>query len=215
MPLRPTYPVRTDRLALRPLSEADLSALLSYHSSPLVHQYLPMAPMDSETVLARLNDGPWSGSTLEKEGDALVLGVVLTAADQLVGEVMLRWQSEKDRCGELGYVFHPDFGSRGYATEAARAILQLAFDQLDLHRVIARINSLNTASVRLAERLGMRKEAHLVESHWGDGGWSDEVDFAIPEIGMARLGHGLNPGSAATVEPQGPRPNLFDAENTA
>jgi RimJ/RimL family protein N-acetyltransferase len=179
MPLRPTYPVQTDRLQLRPLRESDLSALLSYHSSPAVHKYLPMAPMDSETLLARLKDGPWSGSTLEKEGDALVLGVVLTATPQLVGEVMLRWLSEKDRCGELGYVFHPDHGGRGYATESAQAVLRLAFDELDLHRVIARINALNTPSVQLAERLGMRKEAHLVQSHWGADGWSDEVDFAI------------------------------------
>jgi RimJ/RimL family protein N-acetyltransferase len=179
MPLRPAYPVQTDRLQLRPLSEEDLSALLSYHSDAGVHQYLPMEPMDSETLLSRLKDGPWSGSTLEKEGDALVLGVVPTATGELVGEVMLRWLSEGDRCGELGYVIHPDHGGRGYATEAAQAVLQLAFDQLDLHRVIARINALNTSSLRLAERLGMRKEAHLIQNLWRKGGWADEVDFAI------------------------------------
>src|ERR1700722_20182476 len=179
MPLRPTYPLQTDRLQLQPLGDSDLSALLSYHSSPVVHKYLPMAPMDSEALLARLKDGPWSSATLEKEGDALVLGVVLTDARQLVGEVMLRWLSEKDRCGELGYVFHPDHGGRGYATESAQAVLRLAFEEFELHRVIARINALNAPSVELAQRLGMRKEAHLVESHWGDDGWSDEVDFAI------------------------------------
>jgi RimJ/RimL family protein N-acetyltransferase len=138
-----------------------------------------MAPMDSETVLGRVKDGPWSATTLEREGDAIVLGVVLTSTQQLIGEVMLRWLSERDRCGEVGYVIHPDHGGRGYATEAARAILHLAFDDLDLHRVIARIAALNSASIQLAERLGMRKEAHLVESGWRGDGWSDEVDFAI------------------------------------
>jgi RimJ/RimL family protein N-acetyltransferase len=144
-----------------------------------VHQYLPMEPMDSETLLARLNDGPWSGSTLEKEGDILVLGVELVPTGELIGEVMLRWLSDKDRCGEVGYVFHPERGGQGYATEAARAVLQLAFDELDLHRVIARIHALNTASIQLAQRLGMRKEAHLVKNHWRKDGWVDEVDFAM------------------------------------
>jgi RimJ/RimL family protein N-acetyltransferase len=179
MPLRPTYPVRTDRLHLRPLSEADVSALLSYHSSPEVHQYLPMEPMDADAVVARLSHGPWSGSTLEEEGEVLTLGVELISTGELIGDVMLRWLSAKERCGEIGYVLHPDHGGNGYATEAAHAIFHLAFDELDLHRMIARIDARNTASLQLAQRLGMRREAHLIQNHWNRDGWRDEVDFAL------------------------------------
>ncbi len=92
---------------------------------------------------------------------------------------MLRWSSAKDRCGELGWVFHPEHRGRGYATEAAHAVLRLAFDDLDLHRMIARIDPRNTASIQVAERLGMRKEAHLIENNWQRGEWTDEVDYAI------------------------------------
>ena len=179
MPLRPTYPVRTDRLRLRPLREDDVPALLSYHSDPEVHRYLPMGPMDAEAVAARLSHGNWSGSTLEEEGGVLVLGTELASTGELIGDVMLLWSSAKDRCGEIGYVFHPDHGGNGYATEAAHAVLRLAFDELDLHRVIARIDARNTASLGVATRLGMRKEAHLVESHWEKDRWVDEVDFAL------------------------------------
>lgn len=138
-----------------------------------------MEPMDAHTMVARLSHGPWSGSTLEKEGDVLTLGVELISNGTLIGEVMLRWLSAKDRCGEVGYVFHPDHGGRGYATEATRAIIDLAFGQLDLHRIIARIDPRNGASLQLAQRLGMRREAHLIQSHWSRGEWRDEVDFAL------------------------------------
>lgn len=179
MSLRPSYPVCTDRLHLRPLSERDGTAFLSYHSIPEVHQYLPMEPMDAEGVAARLNGGPWSRSTLEEEGEMLFLGVELISTGALIGDVMLRWVSAKDSCGEIGYVFHPEYGGSGYAAEAAHAVLHLAFHDLDLHRMIARIDARNTASLRLAQHLGMRKEAHLMQNHWNKGGWRDEVDFAL------------------------------------
>jgi RimJ/RimL family protein N-acetyltransferase len=181
MPLRPDYPVRTDRLLLRPLHEADAAALVAYHSSADVHRFLPMDPMDTDGVLQRLRHGLWSRSTLDEEGDILFLGVELIATGELIGDMMLRWLSAKDRCGEIGYVINPAHGGNGYATEAARAILHLGFDELGLHRMIARIHPANTASLRLAERLGMRREAHLVQNHWHKDGWADEVDFGLLE----------------------------------
>ena len=60
-------------------------------------------------------------------------------------------------------------------------MLHLAFDQLGLHRVVARVDARNDASQRLAARLGMRREAHLVANEWFKGEWSDEVDFALLE----------------------------------
>jgi RimJ/RimL family protein N-acetyltransferase len=179
VPLRPNYPVRTDRLNLRPLGETDVPALLSYHSLPEVHRYLPMEPMDVDDVMHRLRHGHWSGSTLEKEGEVLCLGVELIATGELIGDTMLRWVSARDQCGEIGYVIHPAHGGHGYATEAARAILQLAFDALGLHRMIARIDARNMASLQLAQRLGMRREAHLISNHWQRDRWADEVDFAL------------------------------------
>jgi RimJ/RimL family protein N-acetyltransferase len=179
VPLRPIYPVRTERLHLRPLREADVPALLSYHSSPEVHQYLPMGPMDADGVLLRLRQGLWARSTLEEEGEILFLGVELVATRELIGDVMLRWLSAMDQCGEIGYVISPAHSGNGYTTEAAHAVFDLAFNDLGLHRMIARIDPRNTASLRLAQRLGMRREAHLVENHWHGDAWADEVDFAL------------------------------------
>ena len=179
MPLRPTYPLATRRLRLRPLGEGDLDALLDYHSSPEVHRYLPMGPMDATIVLERLTTGPWSWTTLEDQGDAIVLGVETIDTGELVGDVMLAWTSATQQCGEIGYVFNPRHEGRGFATEATNELLRLGFHELGLHRVIARVVAGNTPSLALAARLGMRREAHLVQSWGHDGGWVDEIHLAI------------------------------------
>jgi len=82
-------------------------------------------------------------------------------------------------CGEIAYVLNPDLGGRGYATEAADAMLRLGFDGLGLHRIHARIEDLNPASGAVLRRIGMRQEAVLVENEWFKGRWGSEIDFAI------------------------------------
>jgi RimJ/RimL family protein N-acetyltransferase len=181
MALRPTYPVATERLLLRPLTDDDVDALLAYHARADVHRYLPMGTMDAETIKRRIREGPWLRTTLDEPGQAVVLGVAVAAIGELVGEVMLLWVSETDRCGEVGYVLDPRHGGHGYATEAVAALLRLGFEDLGLHRVIARIDARNEPSFRLARRLGMREEGRFVESVWKHDEWADLVTFAILE----------------------------------
>lgn len=176
--LAPGYPVRSARLLLRPVSPADVAAVVAYRSRPEVCRYVPFDPMDASDVRARLA-GMWSRRTLDQEGQVLVLGAEVAASGELIGDLLLRWISAEDECGELGYVFHPAHGGRGYATEAAHAVLHLAFDDLRLHRVIARVDARNTPSARVAARLGMRQEGRLVENSRFTGEWSDELDFAL------------------------------------
>jgi RimJ/RimL family protein N-acetyltransferase len=176
--LRPAYPVRTERLLLRPLTLADADALLAYRSRPDVCRYVPFEPMTPEVITERLASH-WANTDLTDEGQALTLGVEVAASGQLVGDVVLFWRSREHGGGELGYCMHPDFGGQGYATEAARALLGLGFDELGLHRVIARIDERNEPSARLARRLGMRQEARLVENELFKGEWSNELDFAM------------------------------------
>jgi RimJ/RimL family protein N-acetyltransferase len=178
MELRPSYPVRSARLLLRPLSVADIDALVSYRSLEEVCRYLPFEPMDVEVVKDRLARG-WSTRAISKEGDALTLGVELADSGELIGDVMLCFKQAAHSGGEIGWVLHPAYSGHGYATEAADALLHLAFDQLGLHRVVARIIAPNAASVRVAERLGMRREAHLLSNEWFKGAWIDEVDYAL------------------------------------
>jgi RimJ/RimL family protein N-acetyltransferase len=176
----PDYPLRTARLVLRPYAIGDLDDVYDIQSRPEVARYLPVGARDREQVrealeeriLATLPDG---------EGGSLSLAVVLPGTGTVIGEVVLFVRSRQHRQGEIGYVFHPDHGGRGYATEAASAMLRLGFDQFGLHRIVGRIDARNTASARVLDRLGMRREAHFAQNMILQGEWSDEVVYAMLE----------------------------------
>lgn len=180
MELRPDYPVATERLLLRPLSAADTEALLAYRSIPDVCRFVPFEPMDSEVIAEKLS-GSWTHTEILAEGDAVTLGAELRSTGRVIGDVMLFFRNGRDRGGEIGWVFDPEHSGHGYATEAAHAVMHLAFDELGLHRLMARVDSRNDASLRMADRLGMRREAYLVRNEWFKGEWSDEIDFALLE----------------------------------
>jgi RimJ/RimL family protein N-acetyltransferase len=176
--LRPTYPVRTDRLLLRPLTAADADALLTYRSRTDVARYVPFQPMTREVIDERIA-GMWARTELTDEGQAVTLGIELAATGELVGDVILFWHSREHAGGEIGYVVDPAHGGNGYATEAGRAMLGLGFDQLGLHRIVARVDERNEPSANVCRRLGLRLEARLVQNEMFKGEWSNELDFAM------------------------------------
>jgi len=176
--LRPDYPIETDRLTLRPFVEGDLDALHGYQRLPEVARYLHNDPRDraaTADVLARRR----AVTTLERQGDILVLAVVLRETGELLGEVNLGWISETHGQGEFGFVFDPAHHGRGYGREAAVEMLRLGFDGLGLHRIVGRCDGRNTASAKLMARLGLRREAHFVRNGLVKGEWTDEVVFAM------------------------------------
>jgi RimJ/RimL family protein N-acetyltransferase len=186
--LHPDYPIRTERLVLRPLVAADAEAMAAYQSLPDVCRYIPYEPRGADVIAARLADPARNRSTIEAEGDTLWLGIALAGTGSngagsaaVIGDVILAWHSAEHRTAEIGYVVSPDHEGRGYVTEACRALLVLAFDGLGAHRVTARLDARNDGSAAVTRRLGMRQEAHLRENEWFKGEWSDELDFAILE----------------------------------
>ena len=176
--LRPTYPIATARLLLRPLTAADTEALLAYRSLPDVCRYVPFEPMTPAVIAERLATS-WATTALTDEGQSLTLGIELPGTRGLVGDVILMWHSREHRGGEIGYVLHPDVRGQGYATEAARAVLRLGFEGLGLHRFVGRVDERNESSARVLRRLGLRQEARLVQNELFKGEWSTELDFAM------------------------------------
>jgi RimJ/RimL family protein N-acetyltransferase len=176
--LRPSYPIRTERLRLRPLAAGDADAMLAYRGRLDVSRYVPFEPMSRDGILERIA-GQWSRTELTDEGQSLTLGAEVAATGELAGDVILMWHSREHAGGEVGYVLNPALGGHGYATEAARAMLRLGFEDLGLHRIVARIDEDNEPSVKLARRLGLRQEARLVHNEFFKGRWSNELDFAM------------------------------------
>jgi RimJ/RimL family protein N-acetyltransferase len=183
--VKPAYPIQTERLLLRPFAETDFDALLAIQSRADVARYLYWDPRTAAEVRETL-DTKVRATAIIAEGDNLSLAAVFRETGELIGDCSLLWTSAEHRQAEIGFVFHPDHHGRGYATEAAAALLALAFDDLRAHRVFGRLEARNTASARVLERLGMRKEAHLVENEHVKGEWQSEIVYAQLEREWAR-----------------------------
>ena len=170
--------MHTERLLLRPFEEDDLQTLHAMQSDEDVVRYLyhdTRSLGEVRVALAR----KIASAEVAGEGGGLNAAVILRETGALVGDISLFWVSEGHQQGELGFVVHPAHQRRGYATEAARPILDFAFDTLGLHRVIGRAEARNVASTRALEKLGMRREAHLIENEWVKGEWQSELAYAV------------------------------------
>jgi RimJ/RimL family protein N-acetyltransferase len=174
--LEPTYPMETERLRLRPFAETDFDALYGMQSREDVARYLYWDARSRAEVRDAL-EKKIASTAIRSENDALALAAVLQQTGELVGDFVL-WLHGPEQ-GEIGFIVHPDHHGRGYATEAGRVLLGLAFDGLGLHRVIGCAEARNLASARVLEKLGMRLEAHLVENELVKGQWQSELVFAM------------------------------------
>jgi RimJ/RimL family protein N-acetyltransferase len=176
--LEPAYPLRTERLDLRPYQDDDVDFLAELQADPEVTRYLYYGPLtreESAEALAR----KLGHRVLRGDGDLLSLVAVLRATGERVGEATLIYRSVEHAGGEVGYLVHPAHRRRGYATEMTAEMLRVAFEDLRLHRVVGRLDGRNTASATVLEKLGMRREAHLISNEFVKGEWCDELDYAL------------------------------------
>jgi RimJ/RimL family protein N-acetyltransferase len=163
---------------LRPFVPEDFEIVHAMQSDAEVVRFLYNEPRSSDETRALL-DRKIAGSAWAAEGDWLSAAVVERASGTTVGDVSLNWVSERDRTAEIGFIFDPRHQGRGYATEAAHAMLEWSFETVGLHRVIGRLEARNAASARVLEKLGMRLEAHFVENEWVKGEWQSELVYAV------------------------------------
>lgn len=172
-------PLQTERVMLRDFEEADWEAVHCYASDPDVVHYMSWGPNTEEDTrgfiqrkLAEQRQAPRT---------RFDLAVMLRAEDRLVGTCGIVVSCPEHRGAWSGYCFNRDYWGHGYATEAARAIIAFGFEQLDLHRISAICDPRNTASARVMEKSGMRREGHLLKDLWQKGEWIDSYIYAILE----------------------------------
>ncbi|MDX6476694.1 MAG: hypothetical protein QOH95_2205 [Gaiellaceae bacterium] len=178
--MKPDWPLETERLVLRPFEQGDLDALHRMHSDEEVVRYLyndARTLDESRALLGR----KIAGVQLGAEGDWMSAAITELGSGRVVGDVALHWVSEPHKTGEIGFILDPAEQGRGYATEAARAFLRVAFEDFGFHRVIGRTEARNAPSARVLEKLGMRREALLVENEWVKGEWQSELVYAMLE----------------------------------
>src|SRR5690606_38899718 len=178
-----TRPLRTDRLTLRPATRADADATWAYRRLDGVSRWLTSRPDDAEEYREHFADPARLAVTA-------VIQLGHDPAGPVIGDLMLRredaWgqrEVEDQAVGtqaEIGWSLHPPHTGHGYATEAVRELLRVAFEDHGLRRVVANCFYDNEPSWRLMERLGMRRETHAVrDSLHRSGEWLDSLAYAL------------------------------------
>jgi RimJ/RimL family protein N-acetyltransferase len=175
-------PIRTARTVLRPFAARDLDDVIAYQRLEPVVRYLgwgTMTPQESARYLDERMAMTRLASDTQGVAYAVDPGVGAGLESRMVGEIILLMDSAPDARLEIGWIFHPDVAGRGYASEAARAVLDLCFTTLRTHRVVAKLDPRNDPSARLAERLGMRHEGVLRDDHFLKGEWASTSVYSM------------------------------------
>jgi RimJ/RimL family protein N-acetyltransferase len=176
---RISWPVRTQRLTIRPATPDDLESLGRIQNLPEVTTWLPSNPGTQADYLLRMGRHGLLPRTLVLERESVIIG-------ELYLHLTSGWAQRevaddaKDSEAEIGWGLDPAHQGQGYATEAAGELLRLCFEVLGVRRVTAGAFADNAASLRVMERLGMREETRGVRTTLHrTAGWVDSTMHAL------------------------------------
>lgn len=166
--------MQTERLIIRRFKPEDGADLYDYLSREEVVRFEPYGVFSQKEA---------NQAAAGRSKNEAFWAVCLKDSGKLIGNLYFA-KGEFDTW-ELGYVFHSDFWGKGYACEAAKALIDDAFREQKAHRIVAMCNPKNERSWRLLERLGMRREGFLRQNVWfktdetGCPLWNDTYEYGI------------------------------------
>jgi RimJ/RimL family protein N-acetyltransferase len=140
-------------LNVRPFQESDYQDLYEYLSLPVTYDFEPGKPISlaeaKELALHRSKGKDFLAVTLKQNG-------------KMIGHIYFTQMEPKDHLTwEIGYIFNPKYQQKGYASEAAAALVKYGFDNYKIHRVMARCSPENPASWKLLESIGFKREGYF------------------------------------------------------
>lgn len=171
-------PLETERLNLRTFTPCDFDDVHSYASVPENSIYMDWGPNTAEQTRAFIQRS--ISQAEENPCTNHQYAAVLKETGRLIGACNLALTGDKP---EIGWTLHRDFWKQGYGPEMGKAMLQLGFDELHLHRITARCDAENYGSYRVMEKIGMRREGLLIEARpankLSSRKYGDELSYAI------------------------------------
>jgi [ribosomal protein S5]-alanine N-acetyltransferase len=179
------YPVRIagDGTSLREFRSDDVDDALAIVGDDRVTTWLAFDSRTREQALATVN-GAVERAKLDPR-EEYYFAITRRNDDQLIGFIRLGLAGEK--AAKLGYAIAADHWGNGYATDAARQMLQFGFDTLGLHRISAAIGPSNLSSIAVVKRLGFAYEGRIRHHVHTNGDWRDSLLYSILVDDWSRL----------------------------
>jgi RimJ/RimL family protein N-acetyltransferase len=165
--------LRGDTVALRTVEEDDLDYLQSLVNHPDIRRSTTFT-----TPINAAQERDWFENRASSDD---TVNLLVCVDEEAVGSIGLHHQPPPGDTSEIGVFLDPDHWGNGYATDAARALTDYAFDELGKHRVVARVYDFNDASKRIWEKLGYRHEATHQEVVYRNGEYADVEYYAVLE----------------------------------
>jgi RimJ/RimL family protein N-acetyltransferase len=178
LPSSVTYPLRTPRLLIEPLTVADVAEFVAYRQAPEVARYQSWTPDYTQADALRLVEGQPT-SVLPTEGSWLQLAVRPAAGGTLHGDVAIHRLADQPDTFELGVTLAPASQGVGVGAEAMGAVLEFLFAEEGAHRVVAFCDARNEPVRRLLDRVGMRQESRQLDADFFKGEWTTLDGYAI------------------------------------
>jgi RimJ/RimL family protein N-acetyltransferase len=169
--------ITTERLILREFKEDDWPAVLAYQSDPLYLRYYEWTDRTPEAVQEFV--GMFLAHQQAQPRTKFQLAVTLKGNNQLIGNCGIRMDSPDATEADIGYELAPQYWGKGYATEAARAIVEFGFTELRVHRIWSECVADNVGSAGVLRKVGMQLEGRLRDKQFYKGRWWDTLLFAI------------------------------------
>jgi len=174
--LTPFPTLRTARLTLRQLTTADTEAMYFFRSDADFLRYINREP---EPELAQTQAHLRQLAELHARDEGIVWGLSPMGEETLLGTICLWNLQLNNQRAEIGYGLHPAYERQGFMTEALAEVVRFAFAELGLHSLEAQLDPANTASVRLLEKHGFRREAYFRENHFFRGQFLDGAVYSL------------------------------------
>lgn len=171
-----TLKLDTERLKIRKFGEQDIEANVRHEMNPELMQYI-RDPVSEDETRQKSHEvaQAWSG----QEQQWSLLSVRLQDNQDFAGVLSFRYESIANDTIELGWRLHSDYHGKGYASEAAKALLQFIKNNIKPHKVVAYCTAENTASSNLMKKLGMTQEGRLRQFCKLNGKWCDEDIYGL------------------------------------
>ncbi len=171
--------IATERLLLRDFVTDDWPDVLAYQCDPRYLQFYPWA--DRTEAEVRRFVKLFVDQQTERPRRNFQFAITFPDGGQVIGNIGIRRKPENDWEADIGYELAPEYWGRGYATEAALAIVDFGFRELGLHRISSWCIADNAASARVLERVGLRPEGRLRENEHFKGRWWDTLLYGLLE----------------------------------
>lgn len=169
--------LQTERLILDELCDNNLKFFLSIEQIEENKKYEMSGIGDYQSIVIKFDKFMKSRNQLPQNG--AIMFIVKLSSEIPIGYITLTCNWERTKEWELGYSFLPDHFHQGYAFESVQSVIRFAFDELRIHKLMAFVNAENYSSIKLLERLKMKKEGHMREARLINNKWADEFVYAL------------------------------------